>query len=198
MTKKQNLDKLLEYLLNEQEEEAKVHVEPLHVSVPNSSVDRALDRLFIQYEKDSIIRESFLKEQDEGLEIVDDEEDEEDVSELDALLDDDLEDVDSDEPSFEEPVDVTEPTMGKPNISLDSFAKGVARLLVNFDSVINPKAIALNRALAYIEQNYGKVERIKLQEILEQQFDIVVPNQTQPGNDFPDSFMVGAFGSATE
>lgn len=66
----------------------------------------------------------------------------------------------------------------KPQINLSIFANKVARLISNFDSLVNPKIILLNRAYAYIRQNYDENTAKELLIILETNYEIT--NQTIP------------------
>ena len=59
----------------------------------------------------------------------------------------------------------------KPNIDMDSFTKRVARLAKNYEVLLDVKTVVVNRAIAYLEENYEKEEVYEFKEILDNQFD---------------------------
>lgn len=60
----------------------------------------------------------------------------------------------------------------KPQINLAVFANKIARLINNFESLVNPKIILLNRAYAYIRQSYDENTAKELLIILESNYDL--------------------------
>ena len=62
--------------------------------------------------------------------------------------------------------------VAKPQINLSAFTNKVARLISNFDSLVNPKVIVLNRAYAYIRQNYDENTAKEMMIILESTYNI--------------------------
>tara|TARA_R110001583_G_scaffold7985_23_gene39061 strand:+ start:7327 stop:7944 length:618 start_codon:yes stop_codon:yes gene_type:complete len=63
------------------------------------------------------------------------------------------------------------PSKNKPNIDMDSFTKRVARLAKNYEVLLDVKTVVVNRAIAYLEENYEKEELDEFKEILDNQFD---------------------------
>lgn len=60
----------------------------------------------------------------------------------------------------------------KPQINLSIFANKLARLINNFDSLVNPKMIVLNRAYTYIRQNYDENTAKELLVLLEMNYNL--------------------------
>ncbi len=64
------------------------------------------------------------------------------------------------------------PATPVPNINIDNFAKNVARLINDFNSLIDVKRIALNRSKMYIEKNYNAEIAKQMMDILSTNYDI--------------------------
>lgn len=60
------------------------------------------------------------------------------------------------------------------DIDLKHFAGNIARLVKNYDTLIDMESIILNKAYAYIKNNYGDDTVKALKDTLEQDFDIEV------------------------
>ena len=60
------------------------------------------------------------------------------------------------------------------DIDLKHFAGNIARLVKNYDTLIDMESIILNKAYAYIQNNYGEDTVKALKDTLEQDFDIAV------------------------
>jgi len=59
----------------------------------------------------------------------------------------------------------------KPNIDMDAFTNRVARLAKNYEVLLDVKTVVVNRAIAFLEENYEKEEIDEFKEILDNQFD---------------------------
>jgi hypothetical protein len=71
----------------------------------------------------------------------------------------------------------------KPQINLSVFANKVARLIDNFESLVNPKVILLNRVYTYIRQYYDENTAKELLIILESNYNISNETLTNKKND---------------
>lgn len=60
------------------------------------------------------------------------------------------------------------------DIDLKHFANNLARLVKNYDTLMDIESIILNKAYAYIQNNYGEDTVKALKDTLEQDFDIDV------------------------
>lgn len=69
-----------------------------------------------------------------------------------------------------EPSDI--PVVNTPKINLQNYAMGVARLVNNYESLLNPKITILNRASEYIKVNYDEATSKQFEELMEQNYDI--------------------------
>lgn len=68
------------------------------------------------------------------------------------------------------------------DIDLKSFAADVARLVKNYDTLLDMKSIILNRAFSYILSKYGKETEKALKDVLEQDHRLV-SNEPIAGED---------------
>lgn len=64
------------------------------------------------------------------------------------------------------------PVVNTPKINLQNFAMGIARLINNYESLLNPKVTILNRACEYIKVNYDDSTSQQFEEMMEQNYDI--------------------------
>jgi hypothetical protein len=64
------------------------------------------------------------------------------------------------------------PPVPTPKINISNFAKNIARLVNDYQSLIDPKRIILNRARAYIEKNYNPETAKQLMTILDTEFNL--------------------------
>ena len=60
------------------------------------------------------------------------------------------------------------------DIDIRHFANDLARLVKNYDTLMDIKSIILNKAYSYIQNNYGEDTVKALKDTLEQDFDIDV------------------------
>jgi hypothetical protein len=64
------------------------------------------------------------------------------------------------------------PAVENPRFNVKNFAESVARLVLNYEGLLDPRTTIMNRARAYIEKNYdGGVAR-QMMEILKTQFQL--------------------------
>lgn len=193
--KKTNLDNLLEHLLLETQPPIRPGsmADFAPVEEKQVSLDQAIDRFLVQYEREAIptsqVFESakvdnllgYLFEQDE--EDTTDNADEEGIdlggdtggdtgdAGPDAGLDLGLpgEDTETPAPDGEE---TPQPVVNTPQINLEDFARNIARLVNNFQSLIDYKTILLNRVEAYMAANYDQRTALEMMETLSQQYDL--------------------------
>ena len=59
-----------------------------------------------------------------------------------------------------------------PRINIRRFAEGVARLVNNYQTLVDPKTLILNRAMYYISKNYSARLAKEMMGILERDFDL--------------------------
>jgi len=83
-----------------------------------------------------------------------------------------------------EPGDET-PVAPVPKINIRHFAQGVARLVNNYQTLLDPKSIILTRAMYYISKNYSPRLAKEMMAILERDFDLTPKTQTQQKNELP-------------
>ena len=72
-----------------------------------------------------------------------------------------------------------------PKINIRKFAEGVARLVNNYQTLIDPKTIILNRAMYYVAKNYSPRLAKELMSILERDFDLTPKTQAQRDMQYP-------------
>lgn len=181
---------------------------------PNVSLDQAVDRYFVRYEREAIpssamyesafakgslvdLFEAIMKEQDDPMAA--------DPAGADMGADDGggLGDMGGDD-SGGGGGDQPGPSLTKtPRIDINSFAMSVARLVNNYESLIDPKSIIINRAQQYIKNNYDERTGKEFVDILKNNYDLQ-PMTTQAavygdenGSQFPDPQMVGSGGGGS-
>jgi hypothetical protein len=88
-----------------------------------------------------------------------------------------------------------EPTVvATPQINLNDFARSVARLVNNFEVLLNPRDTILNRIEAYMVSNYDERTARELMDILDVNYSLR-PAQSgveQQGQEFPTPYAAGA------
>ena len=187
----------------------------------NISLDQSIDRYFVRYEKESIptneMQEALaIKNKSFLFEQLGPDEEEEPAPEEDAPADDapaddaggdlgggDLGDLGGDL-GGDAPADGAAPAAGgqpvvaTPKINLNDFARSVARLANNFQALLDPRSTIINRAEAYITNNYDQRTAQVLMQILEVNYSLTptdVENTATPGeSEFPQPYAAGAFG----
>ena len=197
-----NLENLLESLLKETqpiERPTSMADESMDVE-PVFSLDQAIDRYFVQYEREAIPTSevfehanitklvNFLFEQEEELE--------EPIEDDDAGGDLDLGgdaggdlggDLGEEPPPAGEGSDAeAEPVINTPKINLQDFTRSVARLINNVHSLIDLQTIVLNRAQKYIQNNYNERTAKEMMEILGTTYDLKPVDNENHRVDAPD------------
>ncbi len=165
------------------------------------STDDQIDSFIIKFERDSIVsEEDIISESLKELS-------------LSALLeqdaaDDDAEPGDNEEqgedaedaaepspPAGSEDVTVEEPaTPPKPPLDMDAFTKRVARLIENFEVLLDVRTVIMNRSFNFLLENYDQSHVDEMKQILEEQFDYRVDSQQE---DIEAPYAVGAYAGGT-
>ena len=147
--------------------------EPMGLSA--DSIDDQIDALLIKYEHAAIgdISESrnlrstlsYLFEQEGG------EEEGADIAGGDSEI------VGSEEMAVEEPAEERQPPL-----NIDSFAGSVARLVMNYESLLDPLSVILNRSMNFLANRYDKSVVDDFTEIMAQQYGMELNpiDDTQP------------------
>lgn len=168
----------LKRLIIEESESLKPGTGSDGVQVPaglsNDSLDDQIDSLLIKYENQAIgeINESVslrsvmshLFEQEGG---------EEEESEIAG----DPEIVGSEEMTAEQPTEERQPPL-----NIDNFAGSVARLIMNFESLMDPVTVILNRSMNFLNNRYDQSVVNDFTEIMAQQYGMELNpiDDTQP------------------
>jgi hypothetical protein len=76
---------------------------------------------------------------------------------------------DSDAPATPTP---TGPAVENPRLNVRNFAQSIARLVLNFEGLVDPRTVILNRAKAYIEKNYDAGVSKQMMELLSSEFQL--------------------------
>jgi len=58
------------------------------------------------------------------------------------------------------------PVINTPKINLTNYAQGVARLINNYEALLNPKVTILNRAIEYVKVNYDEPTAKQFEELM--------------------------------
>ncbi len=146
------------------------------------SLDNQIDALILGYEKASIrskneserISESLnnlnltalLMEQEEGEDEAAAEEGEDEGAE-DEGAEDEAEPVGSEAMTAD-----TAETQQVPDLDIDKFAFAVGRLVNNYNNLLNPEQVILNRAKNFLDNNYGDAYINRFLATMEEQFGI--------------------------
>lgn len=86
------------------------------------------------------------------------------------------------------------PVAPVPKINIRKFAEGIARLVNNYQTLIDPKTIILNRAMYYIAKNYSPRLAKELMSILERDFDLTPKTQSEVQAEYPPAPRAGNSG----
>lgn len=73
------------------------------------------------------------------------------------------------------------PAVENPRFNTSNFAQSVARLVMNYEGLLDPKTTILNRARAYVEKNYDAGVAKQMMDILASQFQMS-PRQDSEGS----------------
>lgn len=144
----------------------------------NEAEEDELDLGGGEEEADPLPEEDFGTEEGAGLDLGDDESAPED-------------DTDSDTAEAEPTVTAT------PQINLQDFARSVARLVNNYEQLLNPREAILNRVEAYIQSNYDKRTAEELMEILDTNYSLRTQNEEEENQEqFPTPYSAGALSTS--
>ena len=92
------------------------------------------------------------------------------------------------------------PVINTPKINLNDFTRSMARLINNYDALLNPKSIILNRAEAYIRSNYDERTAKMFMQIMERNYGVHPTNTEYTSTrgsgegDFPTPYSANAGG----
>ena len=174
------------------------------------SMDAVLDRYIIRYEKESIPTSETYEDELYGeptyesvirealAEAPEDEEIEEELPVDDNVGGDDLNiSAQEEEPASGGPTGEAPPAeggpapiMSTPHINLQDFARSVARLVNNYDALLNPKNIIMHRVEKYVEANYDVRTAKEFMEILETNYSLAPDDKNE--QDWPTPYAAGA------
>jgi len=91
------------------------------------------------------------------------------------------------------------PVVNTPRINLAAFTQAVARLANNYNNLLDPKTIILNRAEAYIRNNYDERTAIEMMQTLDTNYGLKPVDMSNPTTgstpEYPQPYTVGALGS---
>ncbi len=181
----------------------------------NISLDQKVDRYLVQYERESMpdngqgptgptmapamtaaigIQERKTKKHNLlGSLLWEADEPPPDDAPLDAGPTDDLPGLD--QPT--EPEEPEEPSTPSPQININNFAEKVARLVSNYETLLDPKTTILNRVQTYITKNYNEKVAKELMIVLETQFSLTpLTKDAETQQNPPAPMAVGAAGDA--
>lgn len=94
----------------------------------------------------------------------------------------------------EKPDSEVEETAPVPKINIRRFAGGVARLANNYETLVDPKTIIINRAMYYISKNYSPRLAKELVNILQRDFDLTTKTISQREAEYPKAPRQGGSG----
>ena len=163
----------------------------------DASVDEKIDKYLLQYEKDAVpLPESDKEKKPKGPKPIG----EGKFTKLSYILFEQDAAPPADAPPADAPP-APAPTGASevapvPKINIRKFAEGIARLANNYQSLIDPKMIILNRAQAYIAKNYSTRLAKELMSILERDFDLTPKTNKEVQDEFPSAPRAGAAGPA--
>lgn len=219
MKKKKSLNEFMDYLLKEDNNipQPQSAFETRPVEQPKDvSLDQVVDRYIVRYEKESIpTTDSYEGEMFESVkpfgqlltEVLSEADDD-----LDAGADDTESNAGGSDSSFggdldsttevggggtqQADADAARPIINTPQINLQEFAKNVARLINNFETLLNPKDIILNRVENYVLTNYDQRTAEEFMAILDTNYSLRTPEKRDENEkDNPTPYAVGALSS---
>lgn len=214
---------------------------PVNQVMKNVSLDQAVDRYLVRYEKESLpaangmpqppnapvaavipqpppaAQPAVYESLDHLLEQLDDLDEEEPTDEEEAPADDaggdelggatddlggggdDLGGGGAPAPAGGAPAAApAAPVVNAPRINLAAFTQAVARLANNYNNLLDPKTIILNRAEAYIKNNYDERTATEMMQTLEVNYGLKPVDMSNPTNgsnpEYPQPYTTGALG----
>ena len=148
----------------------------------DGSADNQIDAMLIRFETESVnpddVQESLRAFSLRALLEAPEEEEEEEEAEEEP------EPTVDEEPSFNDSTEVNddaEGSQGKPPLDVDQYAQRVARLVQNYQNLLDIETVILNRAKKFLIQNYDEPTADAFEETLERQFDLSLePKDNEP------------------
>lgn len=223
MKKKKSLNEFMDYLLKEDNNipQPQSAYETRPVEQPKDvSLDQVVDRYIVRYEKESIpttasyegemfesikhfgeILTEVLNEADDDLDAAATEETApaaDTAGAADAGFGDDLNSTTEigGGGNQQAAAESEKPIINTPQINIQEFAKNVARLVNNFETLLNPKDIILNRVENYILTNYDQRTAEEFMAILDTNYSLKTPEKREENEkDIPTPYAVGALSS---
>lgn len=165
------------------------------------SVDDQIDALILKYEKSSLRKKSEIGSISESLRnlnlnILIEAEEDEGLGDIGG--EEDLGDMGGDEePSGSEEMTVKKPAEKQkiPPLDIDEFANKTIRLIMNFETLISPAQVIINRVKHFLDENYGDQFVKRYLEILKGKGIDTSENNVKYAED--DVFAVGAYAGGT-
>ena len=187
---KNNSEKMLRVFIREAVEDMFVMDRAQNVTrLSRDSVDDQIDSMILKFEKESI-----TDEEDELLESIFE------TKSLKALIIEQEDEADDEEPEADEPagsedVQVDKPAEAtlKPRLDVDIFSKKVARLALNSSTLLDPATVIVNRAINFLSKNYDQAHVDRMGDILNTQFDFNLGKERDTNDR---AIAVGAFGGS--
>lgn len=100
---------------------------------------------------------------------------------------------DPNDPELADGENPQKPIMNTPQINLQDFARSMARLVNNYDALLNPKEVIINRAKEYIRTNYDQRTADEFSEIMSTNYSLSTLNdKREQENELPTAYTVGA------
>lgn len=90
--------------------------------------------------------------------------------------------------------DKPSPAAPVPHINVRRFAEGVARLANNYQALIDPQTVILNRAMYYVSKNYSARLAKELMSILQRDFNLTPKTTAQKSGEAPPAPRAGGSG----
>jgi len=181
-----------------EDEEGDEPVDPEELPGPNpepedaeplgKTIDDELEAIMIDFEADAIKSAKLQQSQD----IESDEVNEFSMPRLGKILfeqDDEVEGAASDATLA---TTQDEMNVDAPPIDLEKFASEIARLVKNYDALLDMKRIIVNKATAFIEDKYSQAKAIELEDLLATRHDIATADEEVEDEPRPAPIAVGA------
>jgi hypothetical protein len=77
-------------------------------------------------------------------------------------------------------------------IDIDNFSQNIARLIGNYQNLIDMEQVIFNKAVDFLTDKYGEESATQLEDILATRYDISVANDADPEAEATASYAVGA------
>lgn len=86
-----------------------------------------------------------------------------------------------------------QPQVENPRFNVRNFAQSVARLVLNYEGLLDPRTTILNRARYFVEKNYDAGVARQMMDILETQFNLSPRSGEDPNDGIPAPIAGGAW-----